>query len=69
MVFIAPLLTLTPQDFEKMLFSGPGSQMYTIEGYYNECSRGRAASNRTNSMVVGPVPIPCQYSGETELGC
>ena len=34
-----------------------------LQGYYHECSQGKSNLDRTNSRVVGPIPIPCNYSG------
>eukprot|EP00955_Chlamydomonas_euryale_P089507 364473-Chlamydomonas_euryale.AAC.6 len=42
------------------MFSGKGSAAKTLQGYFRECSRGRAVIDRTNSAVVGTVPIPCE---------
>ena len=53
---------LNLQSVERVLFSGPGSFAATLQGYYSECSRGKAYLNNSNSRVVGPVPIPCNYT-------
>ncbi|KXZ48445.1 hypothetical protein GPECTOR_28g855 [Gonium pectorale] len=51
------------QELERVLFGGPGSASLTLEGYYDECSRGRTAMNRANSMVVDGINLPCAFNG------
>ncbi|GIL88649.1 hypothetical protein Vretimale_17244 [Volvox reticuliferus] len=53
----------TKQELERTVFAGPGSASLTLESYYYECSRGKASMSRSNSMVVGPIHVPCSFNG------
>ncbi|GAX74872.1 hypothetical protein CEUSTIGMA_g2318.t1 [Chlamydomonas eustigma] len=60
-----PAAVASTSYIEQMMFDGPGSYASTLEGYYSECSQGKAYLNRNNSKVVGNVVIPCSYNGTT----
>ncbi|KAG1665001.1 hypothetical protein FOA52_014681 [Chlamydomonas sp. UWO 241] len=51
------------EDVESVIFSGNGSAAKTLQAYFAECSRGQAKLDRTNSLVAGPIPIPCSFEG------
>ncbi|GAX76122.1 hypothetical protein CEUSTIGMA_g3565.t1 [Chlamydomonas eustigma] len=60
-----PAAVTSPSFIEQVMFDGPGSFASTLEGYFSECSQGKAYLNRNNSRVVGNVILPCSYNGTT----
>ncbi|KAG2447471.1 hypothetical protein HYH02_007399 [Chlamydomonas schloesseri] len=54
--------SISVADLESVLFAGPNNRGPTVEAYYAECSRGKTAMNRGNSLVVGPLQLPCAFN-------
>ncbi|KAG2422742.1 hypothetical protein HXX76_015828 [Chlamydomonas incerta] len=57
--------SISVPDLESVLFAGPNNRGPTLEAYYAECSRGKTAMNRGNSLVVGPLQLPCTFNSSS----